>query len=101
MDNNNEIIARLERLENHFKVYKDDMSDVKDAIKDLKTAIVGSHINGNKGFIHLLDKISTKVDTIENENLLLKENMSLLKYISGSTVTALIGGLIVVFIKNR
>jgi hypothetical protein len=81
----------VERLENHFKVYKDDMLDVKDAIKDLKLAIIGNHVNGNKGFLHLLDKISEKVDAIEDENILLKEHMRTGKFIAGVLITALIG----------
>jgi hypothetical protein len=93
------IKGSIERLENHFKVYKDDMLDVKDAIKDLRTAIVGNNINGNKGFIHVLDRISDKVEALENENILLKEHMKAIKYVAGVLFTALIGSLFIILRK--
>jgi hypothetical protein len=39
----------------------------------------------------LLDKISEKVDAIEDENILLKEHMRTGKFIAGVLITALIG----------
>ena len=81
----------VERLENHFKVYKDDVGQLRDDFRDLKTAIIGSQVNGNKGLIQLIDKISQKVDLIEDENILLKEHMRAGKFIAGILVTALVG----------
>jgi len=48
-----EITERLDRLENHFKVYKTDMVDVKDSLKEVRILLGGSALNGNKGFIKL------------------------------------------------
>lgn len=95
-----EIKHSMERLENHFKVYKDDMISVQDSIKDLRNAIVGNQVNGNKGFIHLLDKISEKVELIEAENILLKEHMKTIKFISGSFLVAAIGFIFWLFEKK-
>lgn len=66
-DINKEAIARLDRLENHFKVYKNDMTDVKDSLKEVRTLLGGSELNGKKGFIYLMETIEKKVDAIELE----------------------------------
>lgn len=94
MDTQREILLikhSVERLENHFKVYKDDVGQLKEDFRDLRTAIIGSQVNGNKGLIQLIDKISEKVDMIEDENILLKEHMRTGKFIAGAILTALLG----------
>lgn len=61
----NELSERLDRLENHFKVYKTDMQDVKSELKEVRILLGGSALNGNKGFIRLMETIEEKVDKIE------------------------------------
>jgi hypothetical protein len=104
MDTQREILLikhSVERLENHFKVYKDDVGQLKDDFRDLKTAIIGSQINGNKGLIQLIDKISEKVDMIEDENILLKEHMKQGKWIAGIVLTALVGFMSMVLMEAK
>jgi O-phosphoseryl-tRNA(Cys) synthetase len=85
-----EIKLNVERLEHHFRIYKQDMTEVKDFMQEVKIALAGSNINGNKGLIQLLDKLNSKVETIEDENILLKEHMRAGKFIAGVLITALI-----------
>lgn len=85
------ILEKVDKLENHFKVYKSDMEDVKDAIKDLKTAIIGNEINGRKGFINVLDILEKKVDDLNNKHILLEDNMKNIKFVSRGFITAFIG----------
>lgn len=91
MEDSRIIVEKVDRLEHHFKVYKDDMTDVKDSIRDLKTAIVGNDVNGRKGFIHLLDSLEKKVDDMNNKQLLLEENMKSVKFVARGFITAAIG----------
>lgn len=91
MDGNKLIMEKVDRLEHHFRVYKEDMTDVKDSIKDLKTAIIGNNINGNRGFLHLINEIDTKVQNLSDENLLLKEDMKTVKWVTRGFMTGLIG----------
>lgn len=93
------LIGKVERLENHFQVYKNDMSDVKDSIKDLKTAIVGNEVNGHKGFLHLINEIDRKVDDMQAKNILLEENMKNVKYISRGFIMGFIGFIFWLFQK--
>jgi uncharacterized protein (UPF0335 family) len=62
-----EIIERIDRLENHFKVYKTDMIDVKDNLKEVRLLLGGSSLNGNKGFIKLMETVEEKVNEIESQ----------------------------------
>ena len=94
------LLAKVERLDHHFQVYKGDMNDVKDYIKDLKTAIIGNEINGNKGFLHLVNEIDKKVDAMEAKNILLEENMKNVKFISRGFIMGLIGFIFWLFQKN-
>lgn len=91
------MIEKVDRLEEHFKVYKDDMDDVKGSIKDLKTAIIGNEVNGQKGFIHLLDTLETKVNAMNDKQILFEENMQNVKFVTRGFITALIGFLFWLF----
>ena len=42
---------RLDRLEHHFRLYKQDMADIKDSVKEIKILLGGSALNGNKGVV--------------------------------------------------
>jgi hypothetical protein len=55
-----EIKLNVERLEHHFRIYKKDMTEVKDFMQEVKIALAGSNINGNKGLIQPLDKLKHK-----------------------------------------
>ena len=52
---------KIDRLENHFKVYKTDMVDVRNSVNNIETALIGSSLNGNKGMVHLLDDIKNRI----------------------------------------
>jgi len=71
---------KVDRLENHFKVYKSDMTDVKDSVKNIESALVGSNFNGNKGMVHLLDAIDKRVESLESKQVLADEYMNNLKW---------------------
>jgi uncharacterized protein (UPF0335 family) len=73
-------LEKIDRLENHFKVYKTDMQDVKDVLKSVETSLVGSNLNGNKGIIHLLDDIDKRVHKIEEKQILYEEAFSNYKW---------------------
>ena len=82
---------KVDRLENHFKVYKTDLSDVKDVTKDIRNLLTGTELNGRKGVIHLLETLENKVDKLEGKQLLIDENMRNVKYVAKGLITAIIG----------
>lgn len=75
-----EILERLDNLENHFKVYKTDMSDVKDSLKEFRLLLGGSPLNGNKGFIKLMETIEEKVDKTQEQVLLMQKDIDNVKF---------------------
>ena len=59
--------SRLDRLENHFKTYKTDVSDIKDSVKEIRMLLGGTALNGNKGFVNLMQTIEERVDALEKK----------------------------------
>ena len=71
---------KIDRLEDHFKIYKSDMVDVKDSVRNIESALIGSNINGNKGIVNLLDSIDVRVQSLEDKQILADEFMRNLKW---------------------
>ena len=97
MDITNEVKnlnEKIDRLESHFAVYKADISDLKDVVKQLTSALVGSNYNGNKGVIHLVDSVEKRLDTLEKQQPLSDEIIKQVKFGIGVIFTALIGGIV-------
>ena len=82
---------KVDRLENHFEVYKTDLTDVKEVTKDIRNLLTGTELNGKKGVIHLLETLENKVDKLEEKQLLIDENMQNVKYVAKGLITAIIG----------
>jgi chaperonin cofactor prefoldin len=82
---------KVDSLENHFKVYKSDMNDVKGIVKNIESAMIGNNFNGNKGFVHLLDDVNKRLEKIEDKQILMDENMNNIKFVSKGIITAIIG----------
>ena len=75
-----EILSRLDRLEHHFGVYKTDMSDVKDSLKEVRILLGGSSLNNNRGFIKLMESVESKVESMELELKDIQKDMNNTKY---------------------
>lgn len=71
---------KIDRLESHFKIYKDDMVDVKDILKNVEISLIGSNLNGNKGMVHLLDSIDKRVQSLEEKQILTDDFNKSLKW---------------------
>lgn len=95
----NEVLQRLDRLEHHFSVYKKDMSDVKDSLKEVRILLGGSSLNNNKGFIMLMERVESKVDTMEVELIELKKDMDTTKF-WGRGIAGVLFASILIIIKT-
>jgi hypothetical protein len=82
---------KIDRLENHFKVYKSDMNDVINSVNNIEIALIGSTLNGNKGMVHLLDDIKTRVKDLEDKQILSDELTSNLKWFHRGLIGVLFG----------
>ena len=82
---------KVDRLENHFKVYKSDLSDVKDLTKDIRNLLTGTELTNKKGVIHVLESLERKVDDLEDKQRSIDENMSNVKFVAKGLISAIIG----------
>jgi hypothetical protein len=78
--NDKEILEKINRLDNHFKVYKQDMQDVKDSLKEVRSLLGGSTLNGNKGFIYLMETVEEKADTMQTKIELMQKDIDSIKF---------------------
>lgn len=53
------------RMEQHQTELKKDIASLRDGMKEITMLLGGSALNGNKGFIKLMEVVETKVDVIE------------------------------------
>jgi hypothetical protein len=71
---------RLDRLEEHFKFYKRDVSEIKDSVKEIKILLGGSALNGNKGFVRLMELNEDKIRFLETELMNVKNDIDGAKF---------------------
>lgn len=88
---------KVDRLENHFKVYKSDLTDVKEVTRDIRNLLTGTELTGKKGVVHLLETLEKKVDTLEEKQLLIDQNMNNIKFATQTVFTAVVGFFIWLF----
>lgn len=80
-NNNNFIVGeKIDRLEAHFKEFRKDAEIDRDLNRDVRNALIGSNLNGNKGMVHLLDAIDKRVETLESKQALSDDFMNNLKW---------------------
>lgn len=75
-----EIKHEVGRLRSHFETYKTDVIDIKDSLKEVKILLGGSALNGNKGFIKLMEAVEEKVDFLEKQNEKTQKDLEGIKF---------------------
>jgi hypothetical protein len=78
--NDKEILHKIDSLDSHFKVYKQDMQDVKDSLKEVRSLLGGSTLNGNKGFIYLMEAVEEKANTMQTKIELMQKDIDSIKF---------------------
>ena len=71
---------KIDRLEQHFKIYKEDMNDVVQSVNNIESALIGSSLTGNKGIVHLLDEIKNRVKDLEDKQILADDRLETFKW---------------------
>lgn len=61
---------KIDKLESHFRIYKTDVSDMKDSLRDIKHSLIGTEFDGKKGMVFLLDDINKRVRILEDKQIL-------------------------------
>ena len=81
--------TNVERIEQHIRAMKLDNESVNDALSDIKKAIVGSAIIGNKGLIATVEGIRKDVEDLKDKELQRQQSESNIKWIGGAIITIL------------
>jgi hypothetical protein len=84
-------LEKIDRLENHFQVYKSDMIDVKDSVKNIEQSLIGSPLNGHKGMVHLLDSIDKRVKDLEEKQILADDRIEKFKWFQRGIIGVVFG----------
>lgn len=82
---------KIDRLENHFKVYKSDMVDVIASVRNIEQSLIGSPLNGHKGIVHLLDSIDKRVKDLEDKQILADDRLEKFKWFQRGLIGVIFG----------
>lgn len=88
------INEKIDKLQNHFTVYKTDIADLKQTVTGLTSAIVGNQYNGNKGIIYYAEMLSKRIEKIEIDQLHFEDDKRNIKYAAGVGFSALVAGFV-------
>ena len=81
---------RLDRIEQHLKLLKDD-SDIRSAdIKEIKQALLGNALNDYKGLVWKISDIDNRLTDLEDKDAELKVYVKQAKVIAVAFTAALI-----------
>jgi hypothetical protein len=91
---------RLTRIEEHLKFLKKDGTQQQDTLNDIKSALVGNPFNDNKGLTHDVAENKVRLNKLELEYSITKDNMNQLKWFCRA-IASLIFGYIVWLIQSN
>jgi len=94
------IREKIDEISRHHLRFKQDISDVKESLNDVKTTLKGTNTNGNKGLVDLIEKIDDRLYCQEKKMILVEDAMFEYKWTARVILTALIG-FIFWFIKSK
>lgn len=91
------IEEKIDRLESHFKEFKKDSIIDRELLKDVRNALIGSDLNGNKGIVNLLDEVDSRLKKLEQQQTLDEETKKQLRYASGTIFAGIVSYIIWLF----
>ena len=85
--------SRLDRMEHHLKLMKDSIEMTNSEIHKISSSLIGNEYTAGIGLVHKMEKIEREIHINKDEIDILKENMSLVKWLGSA-----IGGLVIAMI---
>ncbi len=77
----------VETIKRHMDEGKAERIEDRKTLSDIKTTLIGSTMNGNKGIVYLLNDIDNRVKHLENTNLERRQTEVNAKWIGGFIIT--------------
>jgi hypothetical protein len=87
---------RLDKIEQHLKLLKEDSILKGYALTRIETAIIGNPLNDNWGMVHDIKDIKKRVEILEIEKIELKPY----KIVFGIIAATIITGLVAIFVQS-
>lgn len=84
-----EIKGDIETIKRHMQEEKIEKLEDRKTLSDIKSTLVGSNMNGNKGIIFLLNDIDTRVKDLEKSSMERAQTETNAKWIGGFIITSL------------
>ena len=85
------LTAEIERIRHHQDLQKKVNEDNSKILNDIKNALVGSDLNGNKGVVKQLTEIDNRVEDLEEFKGEVNVYVRQAKFIIGAMVVILLG----------
>lgn len=82
--------ARLDRLEEHQKMFKNKLDDVADDVRDIKAAIMGSPLTSDEGLASKIKRVERDVKELETFKTEVSTYVKQFKYVLGVIFVALV-----------
>lgn len=85
------VTAEIERIRHHQDLQKKVNEDNSKILNDIKNALVGSDLNGNKGVVKQLTEIDNRVEDLEDFKGEVNVYVRQAKFVIGAMVIILLG----------
>ena len=85
------VTAEIERIRQHQDLQKKVNEDNSKILNDIKNALVGSDLNGNKGVVKQLIEIDNRVEDLEDFKSEVNVYVRQAKFVIGAMVIILLG----------
>lgn len=85
------VTAEIERIRHHQDLQKKVNEDNTQILNDIKNALVGSDLNGNKGVVKQLTDIDTRVEDLEDFKGEINVYVKQFNFVVGAVVIILLG----------
>lgn len=92
---------RLCRIEEHLKFLKKADTEQQRSLDSIEAALIGNSFNDNKGLTHTVANIDLRLKTLEEDYIVTKDNMNMLKWFTRFIVTAIVSFLIWLIQSNK
>jgi len=85
------VTAEIERIRHHQDLQKKVNDENTKILNDIKNALVGSDLNGNKGVVKQLNEIDARVEDLEDFKGEISVYVRQFKFVIGTVIVILLG----------
>jgi len=85
------VTAEIERIRHHQDLQKIVNDENTKILNDIKNALVGSDLNGNKGVVKQLNEIDARVEDLEDFKGEISVYVRQFKFVIGAVIVILLG----------